>query len=128
MDVLESSRSRRLADCEWLQSQRRRCTGYRQHIWLTEDSHGCLLELTQGGSKPFILKSGDERMFLKDGDSIRLTATAGDGVRFGECLGAVSSSNEDAGDSISILPMDLVMSGVLEGSMKLNRNFRAARP
>jgi fumarylacetoacetase len=59
----------------------------------TEDSHGCLLELTKGGGKPFILNNGEERMFLKDGDSIRLTATAGDGVGFGECFGAISSLN-----------------------------------
>jgi fumarylacetoacetase len=59
----------------------------------TEDSHGCLLELTQGGEKEFALDGGESRVYLQDGDSIRLTAIAGDGVGFGECVGTIVSAN-----------------------------------
>ena len=55
----------------------------------TDDSHGCLLELTKGGEDIFKLEGGDSRTFLQDGDSIRLTAYAGEGVGFGECVGKI---------------------------------------
>ncbi|KAK3290867.1 uncharacterized protein B0H64DRAFT_451348 [Chaetomium fimeti] len=55
-----------------------------------EDARGCMLELTEGGSKPFKLNDGTERGFLHDGDVVRMTAVAGEeqsGVGFGECIG-----------------------------------------
>ncbi|KAK4149410.1 hypothetical protein C8A00DRAFT_18895 [Chaetomidium leptoderma] len=54
------------------------------------DAKGCLLELSEGGSKPFKLDDGSERAFLQDGDVVRMTAVAGEeqsGVGFGECVG-----------------------------------------
>ena len=51
---------------------------------------GCLLELSEGGSRPFRLDDGSERAFLQDGDVVRMTAVAGEdesGVGFGECVG-----------------------------------------
>ncbi|KAK3904162.1 hypothetical protein C8A05DRAFT_13928 [Staphylotrichum tortipilum] len=48
---------------------------------------GCLLELTEGGAKAVALVKGGERAFLKDGDVVRMTGFAGEGVGFGECVG-----------------------------------------
>ena len=31
---------------------------------------GCLLELTEGGRKPLLLHSGEQRGFLEDGDTV----------------------------------------------------------
>ena len=36
----------------------------------TRDSWGCLLELTQGGTDPIELPSGESRRFLQDGDEV----------------------------------------------------------
>jgi fumarylacetoacetase len=58
----------------------------------TEDSHGCLLELTRGGEEVFKLGGGGERMFLNDGDAVRVSAQAGVGVGFGECIGTILSA------------------------------------
>lgn len=58
----------------------------------TDDSHGCLLELTRGGENAFTLEGGDSRTYLQDGDSIRLTAYASHGVGFGDCLGTIVPS------------------------------------
>ena len=55
-------------------------------------SYGSLLELTWRGTKPLTLPSGEERTFLRDGDSISLSGLArGDGyaIGFGEVVGAV---------------------------------------
>ncbi|KAK0122192.1 hypothetical protein ONS95_010449 [Cadophora gregata] len=55
----------------------------------TDTSHGCLLELTKGGEKDFDVAGGLKRKFLEDGDSIRISASCGNGVGFGECVGKV---------------------------------------
>lgn len=55
-----------------------------------EGAMGCLLEVTEGGKRPFKLHDGTERRFLQDGDTVRITAMAGgeeSGVGFGECVG-----------------------------------------
>lgn len=60
-----------------------------------EDARGCMLELTEGGAKPFKLEDGTERGFLHDGDVVRMTAVAGEeqsGVGFGECSGRLVAS------------------------------------
>ena len=60
-----------------------------------EDGKGCLLELAEGGSRPFKLGDGSERTFLQDGDVVRMTAVAGQGesgVGFGECVGRLVPS------------------------------------
>jgi fumarylacetoacetase len=53
---------------------------------------GCLLEATAGGTMPVELTNDEERIFLEDGDEVRLTAIVGDGhsgVGFGECVGTI---------------------------------------
>ncbi|GES58113.1 fumarylacetoacetate hydrolase [Aspergillus terreus] len=55
-----------------------------------EGSYGCLLEITQGGKATAQLVDGSTRVYLQDGDVVRMTAVAGDessGVGFGECVG-----------------------------------------
>ncbi|GKZ33972.1 hypothetical protein AbraIFM66950_004103 [Aspergillus brasiliensis] len=54
-----------------------------------EGSYGCLLEVTEGGKKKVKLMDGEERGYLVDGDVVRLTAWAGEGVGFGECVGQI---------------------------------------
>lgn len=55
----------------------------------TEDSRGCMLELTWRGANPLKLPSGEERKWLEDGDTLALTGWCdGDGYRVG--FGAVS--------------------------------------
>jgi len=50
---------------------------------------GCLLELTNGGSEPIVLRNGEQRRFLEDGDTVSLRGLCSrDGFRsigFGEC-------------------------------------------
>jgi fumarylacetoacetase len=53
----------------------------------TRDSHGCLLEMTKGGRVHFTVDGAFSRTFLRDGDTILISAYAGDGVGFGECVG-----------------------------------------
>jgi fumarylacetoacetase len=56
----------------------------------TDGSVGCLLEVTKGGKEPILLNDGSKRVYLQDGDVIRMTALAGapgSGVGFGECIG-----------------------------------------
>jgi len=58
----------------------------------TEDSLGCLLELTYNGKKPLLLEGGIERSFLEDGDTVTMSARCeGDGyvLGFGEVSGKV---------------------------------------
>lgn len=55
-------------------------------------SQGCLLEITRGGKEPVSLSRGEERIYLEDGDAIRLTGWAGppgtpECVGFGQCYG-----------------------------------------
>ena len=57
------------------------------------DSHGCLLELTQGGQKHLDLPGGEVRTFLADGDEVVMRAfceRAGYArIGFGECAGVI---------------------------------------
>lgn len=39
----------------------------------TDDSRGCLMEITRGGKEPFLLPSGEQRTFVEDGDEITLS-------------------------------------------------------
>jgi len=58
----------------------------------TAESHGCLLELTSGGQDSFQLSNGSSRVYLEDGDQVRISAIASDGVGFGECIGSILPS------------------------------------
>lgn len=50
----------------------------------TPDSYGSMLELSWNGSKPLTLKSGAERTFIEDGDTVTMRAySEKDGVRIG---------------------------------------------
>lgn len=58
----------------------------------TPDSYGSMLELSWRGSNPVKLDNGEERKFLKDGDTVTMTGYCqGDGYRvgFGQCVGQV---------------------------------------
>ncbi|MDB5374033.1 MAG: fahA [Belnapia sp.] len=59
----------------------------------TPDGFGALLEITEGGRKPVILPNGEERRFLKDGDTIifraRATREGCVPIGFGECRGTI---------------------------------------
>jgi fumarylacetoacetase len=56
-------------------------------------SQGCLLEMTQRGSKPIELPTGEVRKFLSDGDEVILRGycekTGYNRVGFGECRGTI---------------------------------------
>ncbi|KAL4987928.1 hypothetical protein BDW68DRAFT_187653 [Aspergillus falconensis] len=57
-----------------------------------EGSYGCLLESTKGGKQVVKLADGGERVYLLDGDIVRMSAVLGDegsGVGFGECNGEI---------------------------------------
>ncbi|RAK98193.1 fumarylacetoacetate hydrolase family protein, partial [Aspergillus ibericus CBS 121593] len=54
-----------------------------------EGEYGCLLEVTKGGKVAAKLEGGGERVYLEDGDVVTLSAWAGEGVGFGECVGEV---------------------------------------
>jgi fumarylacetoacetase len=62
----------------------------------TEDSLGCLLELTRRGVQPLQLPDGETRKFLEDGDEVILRGYCErEGVArigFGECRGVVVSA------------------------------------
>jgi fumarylacetoacetase len=58
----------------------------------TDDSRGCMLELTWRGANPLSLPNGETRKWLEDGDGLTITGWAqGDGYRvgFGEVTGQV---------------------------------------
>jgi fumarylacetoacetase len=62
----------------------------------TEDSRGCMLELTWRGANPLSLPNGETRKWLEDGDSLTITGWAqGDGYRigFGEVSGRVTPAS-----------------------------------
>jgi fumarylacetoacetase len=59
----------------------------------TEESRGCMLELTWRGANPLALPNGETRKWLEDGDCLTITGWAqGDGYRvgFGEVSGRVT--------------------------------------
>jgi fumarylacetoacetase len=62
----------------------------------TEDSLGCLLELTRRGTQPLALPDGETRKFLEDGDEVILRGYCErEGharIGFGECRGVVVSA------------------------------------
>jgi fumarylacetoacetase len=58
----------------------------------TEESRGCMLELTWRGANPLTMANGETRKWLEDGDELTITGWAqGDGYRigFGEVTGRV---------------------------------------
>jgi fumarylacetoacetase len=58
----------------------------------TEDSRGCMLELTWRGANPLTLPGGETRKWLEDGDTLSITGWCeGDGYRvgFGEVTGRI---------------------------------------
>ncbi|KAI1503556.1 fumarylacetoacetase [Biscogniauxia marginata] len=55
-----------------------------------DDEHGCLLESTKGGKVEFTLVDGQKRTYLQDGDGLRMSGFAGDGVGFGDCTGFIT--------------------------------------
>ena len=61
----------------------------------TEDSLGCLLELTRRGAEPLRLPDGETRGFLEDGDEVILRGYCErEGyarIGFGECHGVIVS-------------------------------------
>lgn len=57
-----------------------------------DDSLGCMLELSWGGTRPVSLGGGIERAFLEDGDIVTFRGFCqGNGFRvgFGDCTGRV---------------------------------------
>jgi fumarylacetoacetase len=60
------------------------------------DQRGSLIELTWNGAEPLELPDGTERVFLEDGDTVRVTATAPspdtEPIGFGEVVGTVCPS------------------------------------
>jgi hypothetical protein len=65
-----------------------------------EDELGCLKELTLDGMRPLQLPSGEQRIYLEDGDEVTFQATCyRDGfvpIGFGECTGRVPFPDEQA--------------------------------
>jgi fumarylacetoacetase len=63
-----------------------------------EGGYGSLLEITQGGTKPIALASGETRAFLQDGDEVILRARArregSASIGFGECRAKVLPAPE----------------------------------
>jgi fumarylacetoacetase len=58
----------------------------------TEESRGCMLELTWRGANPLKLPNGETRKWLEDGDTLKITGWCdGDGYRigFGEVSGQI---------------------------------------
>src|SRR6266702_2278844 len=58
----------------------------------TDESHGCMLELTWRGAHPLKLPNGETRKWLEDGDTLAITGWCqGDGYRvgFGEVSGKI---------------------------------------
>lgn len=64
----------------------------------TEDSLGCLLELTRRGTQPLQLPDGETRKFLEDGDEVILRGFCEkEGharIGFGECRGRIKAKGE----------------------------------
>src|SRR6059058_892053 len=63
----------------------------------TEESRGCMLELTWRGANPFKLPNGEMRKWLENGDTLTITGWCqGDGYRvgFGEVSGRIIGSDK----------------------------------
>jgi fumarylacetoacetase len=63
----------------------------------TEESRGCMLELTWRGANPLKLPNGETRKWLEDGDTLAITGWCqGDGYRvgFGEVSGRIIGSDQ----------------------------------
>src|SRR6266403_2579445 len=63
----------------------------------TEESRGCMLELTWRGANPLKLPNGEERKWLEEGDTLRISGWCdGDGYRigFGEVSGQILGSGK----------------------------------
>lgn len=62
----------------------------------TPDSYGSFIEQSENGKKAIKLSSGEERMFLEDGDEVTITGVCGEDqdalVGFGECVGRVEAA------------------------------------
>lgn len=60
-----------------------------------DKAHGCLLELTKDGEATFAVEGAGagKRMYFEDGDAVRISGWAGEGVGFGECFGVVLPAN-----------------------------------
>jgi len=60
---------------------------------LEPGTQGSLLEASQGGKVPYKLNGGETRVFLEDGDSVKIVGWAGDKrngfVGFGDCIGRI---------------------------------------
>ena len=62
-------------------------------------TYGSLLELTWAGKEKIQLPSGEERVFLQDGDTVYLEGVCkGDGyvIGFGECSGKIVPAHDDS--------------------------------
>ncbi|KAG7058097.1 X-Pro dipeptidyl-peptidase C-terminal non-catalytic domain-containing protein [Colletotrichum scovillei] len=57
-----------------------------------DDEHGCLLEMTKGGKVGWKTSTGQDRTYLQDGDGVRISGQAGDGVGFGDCVGFIGAA------------------------------------
>ncbi|WP_440682857.1 fumarylacetoacetase [Cysteiniphilum halobium] len=58
----------------------------------TKDSLGCFLEITEGGKYPIVLKNGEKRVFLQDGDSACIQGFCqgvGYKIGFGDLIGEI---------------------------------------
>ena len=58
----------------------------------TPDQYGTLIELTERGDRPLLLRDGSTRTVLADGDPVTLRGWCGDGgsrIGFGECTGTI---------------------------------------
>jgi fumarylacetoacetase len=63
----------------------------------TEESRGCMLELTWRGANPLKLPNSETRKWLEDGDTLTITGWCqGDGYRvgFGEVSGRIVGSDK----------------------------------
>ena len=64
----------------------------------TSDEAGALIELVEGGRKPFTLANGERRTFLEDGDTVVFRGwcekPGARRIGFGECRGTVLSARE----------------------------------
>lgn len=67
-----------------------------------KSQRGCLLELTWRGTEPLVLRNGETRRFLEDGDEVVLRGhCAREGfarIGFGECRGRVRAATDEAED------------------------------